>query len=325
MPAEADLLADRRRLRRKLTLWRGLAGLGVIGAIVAGGLAVGGKAMLNSTSSAHIARVTISGVISGDKRTLDMLKNVAESKAAAVIVTVNSPGGTTTGSEALYDAIRKIGETKPVAAVIDGTAASGGYIAALGTDRIIARQTSIVGSIGVLFQFPNVSRLMDTVGVKLEEIKSSPLKAAPNGFEPTSPEARAALQKVVDDNYDWFKRLVHERRKLTDAELGAVSDGRVHSGRQALALKLIDGVGGEKDAIAWFESEKKVAKDLPVRDWRRSGESTTMGLWSLGARLARASGLEPLAQILARAGEDQDSQNLDGVMALWQPRFEVQR
>ena len=108
MPADADLLADRRRLRRRLTLWRGLAGLGVIGAIIAVGLAVGGRDLIASTSGPHIARVTISGVISGDKRTLAMLKNVANSKASAVIVTVNSPGGTTTGSEALHDAIRAI-------------------------------------------------------------------------------------------------------------------------------------------------------------------------------------------------------------------------
>lgn len=325
MPAEADLLADRRRLRRKLTLWRGLAALGVIGAIVAGGFLLGGKDLINSTSSAHIARVTISGVISGDKRTLDLLKNVAESKASAVIVTINSPGGTTTGSEALHDAIRAIAAKKPTAAVIEGTAASGGYIAALGTDRILARQTSLVGSIGVLFQFPNVSGLMNTVGVKLEEIKSSPLKAAPNGFEPTSPEARAALQKVVDDNYDWFKRLVKDRRKMDDSELGVVADGRVHSGRQALAYKLIDGIGGEKEAIAWFESEKSVTKDLPVRDWKRSGESTAMGLWSAGARIAQAVGLEPLARILLLAGEQPDGLSLDGPLALWQPHLESRR
>ena len=322
MSAEADLLADRRRLRRKLTLWRGLAALGVIGAIVASGFLLGGKDLVSSTSGPHIARVTISGVISGDRRTLDMLKNVADSKASAVIVTVNSPGGTTTGSEALYDAIRVIAEKKPTATVITGTAASGGYIAALGTDRILARQTSLVGSIGVLFQFPNVSGLMNTVGVKLEEIKSSPLKASPNGFEPTSPEARAALQRVVDDNYDWFKRLVRDRRKLNDSELGVVSDGRVHSGRMAVTLRLIDGIGGEKEAIAWFESEKAVAKDLPVRDWRRSGESTTMGLWSAASKVARAMGLEPLARILVMAGEQPDGLNLDGPLALWQPELD---
>lgn len=323
MSAEADLLADRRRLRRKLTLWRALAALGLVGAVVAGGLMLSGTRIVG-TASPHIARVTISGLITGDKRTLDLLKSVADSKASAVIVTINSPGGTTTGSEALYDAIRVIAAKKPVAAVVDGMAASGGYIAALGTDRIVARQTSLVGSIGVLFQFPNVSRLMDTVGVKLEEIKSSPLKAAPNGFEPTSPEARAALQKVVDDNYDWFKRLVRERRQLSDGELSVVSDGRVHSGRQALALKLIDGVGGEKEAIGWFETAKNVSKGLPVRDWRRS-DSPTMGLWSFAATVSRALGLETVAAFLAVAGQEHELLKLDGPLALWQPRPESQR
>jgi protease-4 len=323
MSAEADLLADRRRLRRKLTLWRGLAGIGAIGVVVTVGLVAGGREIIG-TAGPHIARVTISGVISGDKRTLDLLKNVADSRASAVIVTVNSPGGTTTGSEAIYDAIRVIAAKKPVAAVIDGTAASGGYIAALGTDRIVARQTSLVGSIGVLFQFPNVSRLMDTVGVKVEEIKSSPLKAAPNGFEPTSPEARAALQKVVDDNYEWFKRLVRDRRQLSESELVTVSDGRVHSGRMAVTLKLIDGIGGEKEAIAWFESEKNVVKDLPVRDWKRSGESNSIGLWSLLSRLAGVAGLEPLSRLMRLAAETSDGLNLDGPLALWQPHLERQ-
>ena len=105
-------------------------------------------------------------------------------------------------------------------------AASGAYIAALGADRIFVRGNSIVGSIGVLVEYPNVSGLMDKVGVKLESIKSSPLKAAPNGFEPTSDEARAAMAALVADSFDWFKALVKERRHLSDDELAAsTTDG----------------------------------------------------------------------------------------------------
>jgi protease-4 len=222
----------------------------------------------------------------------------------------------------LFDALRRLAAKKPMVSVVDGLAASGGYIAALGSDRIVARQTSLVGSIGVLFQFPNVGRLLDTVGVKLEEIKSSPLKAAPNGFEPTSPEARAALQSVVDDNYDWFKRLVRERRHLSDPEVAAVSDGRVHSGRQGAVLKLIDEIGGEPEAIAWLEREKGVAKDLAVRDWRRRSESSSYGLWSAGEALARAAGFETVASFIARAAEQPIGLRLDAPLALWQPAVE---
>lgn len=321
MSSDADLLADRRSLRRKLTLWRLLAVLGVIAVAVIGGLAWRGVGPV-SASSAHIARVTISGFISGDRRTLELIKSLEDSRAAAVLVKIDSPGGTVSGSEAIYDALRRLAAKKPMVAVVDGLAASGGYIAAVGSDRIVARQTSLVGSIGVLFQLPKVGSLMDTLGVKVEEIKSSPLKAAPNAFEPTSPEARAALQRVVDDNYDWFKRLVRERRNLADPEVAVVSDGRVHTGRQAAALKLVDEIGGEPEAIAWLEREKGVAKNLKIRDWRRRSESSSFGLWSAGEAMARAAGLETLAIVLARAAEQPLGLRLDAPLALWQPALE---
>ncbi len=147
-------------------------------------------------------------------------------------------------------------------------AASGAYIAALGADRIFVRGNSIVGSIGVLVEYPNVSGLMDKVGVKLESIKSSPLKAAPNGFEPTSEEARAAMAALIADSFDWFKGLVKDRRGLSDEELAKVDDGRVFTGRQGLPLKLVDAIGDEREAIAWLEKDRGVAKNLPVRDYK---------------------------------------------------------
>lgn len=321
MPSDADLLADRRSLRRKLTLWRLLAVLGVIAVAVVAGLAWSGRTP-GSLSGAHIARVTISGFISGDRRTLDLLKSLETSRASAVIVRIDSPGGTVAGSEALFDGLRRLSAKKPTIAVVDGLAASGGYIAAMGADRIVARQTSLVGSIGVLFQLPNVAQALTTLGVKVEEVKSSPLKAAPNGFEPTSPEARAALQRIVDDNYDWFKRVVRERRKLTDAEVAVVSDGRVHTGRQGAELKLVDQIGGELDAVAWLERERGVAKDLRIRDWRRRSESSSFGLWSLAEVAARTAGFDTLATAMARAAEQPFGLRLDAPLALWQPASE---
>nr|WP_047576933.1 signal peptide peptidase SppA [Methylobacterium sp. ZNC0032] len=322
MSSDADLLADRRSLRRKLTLWRVLAVLGVIVAAVIGGLAWKGDGAAD-LSSAHIARITISGFISGDRRTLDLIKSVEDSKSvSAVVLRVDSPGGTTSGSEALHTALRQLAAKKPMVAVVDGVAASGGYIAAMGADRIVARQTSLVGSIGVLFQFPNVSTLLDTVGVKVESIKSSPLKAAPSGFEPTSPEAREALQRVVNDNYTWFKDMVRDRRHLAEGEVTTVSDGRVHSGRQAVGLKLVDQIGGEPEAIAWMEREKSVSKDLKVRDWRPRSGSSSYGLWSFAEAMARGAGLDALAATIARAADQPVGLRLDAPLALWQPAAE---
>lgn len=318
MALEADHIADRRSLRRKLTLWRALAVLGVLAVIGVIGVRWGNIGNLAGLEQ-RVARITISGIITGDKATLELIRRVAASPAPAAIVHISSPGGTVTGSEALYLELRKLAAKKPTVAVVDGMAASGGYVAALGADRIFAQQTAIVGSIGVLMQIPNVGKLLDSVGVKVEEVKSSPLKAAPNGFEPTSPEARAALQRVVDDSYDWFKKLVRERRSLTDAELAAVSDGRVHTGRQGLPLKLVDALGNEDDARDWLAREKSISRTTPVRDWKPRAESDPLGLWSAAARLAQAAGLDPLARVIDTAASLPPGMRLDGPLALWQP------
>src|SRR6476469_4377339 len=235
MALDADTIVDRRRMRRKLTFWRVFAILIVIGAVVAVGAAlrVPGTDVLTGQASGSIARVTITGLIRGDQERVEALERLGKSRARAVIVHINSPGGTTSGSEQLHDSLMRLKEQKPLVVVVDGLAASGGYIAAIAADHIVAQDTSLVGSIGVLFQYPNFTDLLKTLGVKVEEIKSSPLKAAPNGFEPTSPEARAAIESIVMDSYAWFKGLVQSRRLLAGEQLDRLADGRVFTGRQA--------------------------------------------------------------------------------------------
>src|SRR3982074_1814104 len=257
MALDADSIVDRRRMRRKLTFWRVFATLVVICAVVAVGAAlrVPGTDVLTGQPSGSIARVTITGLIRGDQERVEALERLGKSRARAGIVHINSPGGTTAGSEQLHDSLMRLKEKKPLVVVVDGLAASGGYITAIAADHIIALETSLVGSIGVLFQYPNVSDLLKTLGIKVEEIKSSPLQAAPHGFEPTSPEARAAIAAIVMDSYDWFKALVKDRRRLDDRQLTAVADGRVFTGRQAVGLKLVDALGNERDALAWLERE----------------------------------------------------------------------
>ena len=251
MSLDSDVIVDRRRIRRKLTFWRVVAALLAIAAIAVVGMTVtpAGRAFTNAGS---IARINIEGLIRSDQDRVEALDRLANSKAAAVIVHINSPGGTTAGSEQLYDALVRLKAKKPLVVVVEGLAASGGYITAMAADHIVAQQTSLVGSIGVLFQFPNFTDLLKTVGVKVEEVKSSPLKAAPNGYEPTSPEARAALDLLVKDSYAWFRGLVKQRRGMDDTLLDTVADGRVFTGHQALHLKLVDQLGDEKTAVAWL-------------------------------------------------------------------------
>ena len=194
MSLDADLIVDRRRMRRKLTFWRVLA-IAVIVLAIAGAAALASNRIGFAGVRPYIARVTIEGLIRGDRDRVKQLDRLAQSSTArAVIVHVDSPGGTTAGSEQLYDSLSRLREKKPLVIVVDSMAASGGYITALAGDHIVAQQTSLVGSIGVLFQYPNVADLLDKIGVKVESVKSTPLKASPDGFEPTSPEARAALE-----------------------------------------------------------------------------------------------------------------------------------
>src|SRR5438477_3753997 len=242
MSLDSDIIVDRRRIRRKLTFWRVLAALIAIAAIAGFALVATPGARGTFASAGSIARVQIDGLIRSDSDRTQALERLENSQAAAVIVHINSPGGTTAGSEQLHDALMRLKAKKPLVVVVEGLAASGGYISAIAADYIVAQQSSLVGSIGVLFQFPNFTELLKTVGVRVEEVKSSPLKAAPNGFEPTSPEARAAIDALVKDSYAWFRGIVKERRSMDDGLLEKVADGRVFTGRQAVELKLVDAI-----------------------------------------------------------------------------------
>lgn len=308
-------MVDRRRLRRQLSFWRVLAFL-ITGAAIIGAAAYFSSAS-TSAGQPHIARLKIEGVITGEQSTIDLIRGIGASQAMGVVITIESPGGTTTGAEKLYEEIRLLAARKPVVAVVGSMAASGGYIAALGADRIFASGNSLVGSIGVLFQYPNVSKLMDTIGVSYETVKSSPLKAAPNGFEPTSEAARAALAALVADSFDWFKALVKERRTMSEAELAVVSDGRVFTGRQGLPLKLVDALGNEKDAIAWLETQKNVPSGLPVRDWKKERSFERLGFLGMAQAAFEVVGFEPAARLAQQLSNQQPTQ-LDGLLVIWQ-------
>jgi protease IV len=319
---DAELMADRRRLRRKLSFWRVLGVLALLIAVITAGAMLADRSGLPGLPGKQIARVSVGGFITGNQRTSDLLKRVGEADdVSGVVIAINSPGGTTSGADELYQNIRQLAAKKPLVAFVDGTAASGGYITAIAADHIVARETALVGSIGVIFQYPEVSELLDKLGVKVEDIKSTPLKAEPSGVRPTSPEARQALQEVVNENYEWFKRLVKQRRRLSDTELAAASTGQIFGGRGGLRLRLVDQLGSERDAIAWLEREKGVAKDLPVRDWRPRGDST-LSLWSLAAVGADLVGLESAAERLRRVATNAGAVQLDGLLAVWHPAAE---
>jgi protease-4 len=321
MAMRADDLIDRRRLRRKLTFWR-IAAF----AIAAICLASAGAWMLREdfggAAADHIAKIRIDGTITEDEELLERLEKVRESRSVkGVILSIDSPGGTTAGGEAIFDQVRKLAADKPVVAQVGTLAASAGYMIATASDHIVARKSSIVGSIGVLVQFPDVTGLMDKIGVKLEEVKSSPLKAEPSPFNPTTDEERAMVRSMILDSYDWFVGLVAERRPLTRSEAAALADGSIFTGRQALEKKLVDELGGESEAIGWL-STKGVDGKLKVVEWKARGEGWFLSSEALATAAARLIGLpDQGAGLLRELGGERLF--LDGLLSVWQPEKAV--
>lgn len=319
MTFEADQIVARRRLRRQVSFWRaGAVVLAVIAAIALVSSGNGDGAF--SRLSDHVARVHVDGFISGDEKTLKLFKTIAESnRVKAVIMHIDSPGGTTVGAEALFEAVRKVAEKKPVVAVMNSVAASGGYATAVAADHVIARGNTITGSIGVIFQWPDVSQLMNSLGVKVEELKSGELKAEPSPFKPASDRVKAVAMQMIRDSFDWFVALVAERRRLPIERVRLLADGRVYTGRQALQEKLIDGVGGEDAAINWLATVKGIPQGTQIVDWKTEDGfgSTGFGFSALKGVL-RGLGLDGLARGLDRAVASGGVQ-LDGLLSVWHP------
>jgi protease-4 len=296
---DADAILDRRRLRRRLILWRLLAAVAVMALIAVG---VGKFA---TRGDSHVARLSIDGFISEDRERGEAIeKLIDEDDVEAVIVRINSPGGTTTGSEQIYHSLRRVAAEKPVVAVIGTIGTSGGYIVAIAADHIIARETSLTGSIGVLFQTAEFTGLLEKLGIKPFTLKSSPLKGQPSPLEPVSEAVRESLSILLKDSFDWFTGLVRERRNLDGATLEAATDGRVFSGRQAIKLRLIDGLGGEKAARRWLHDSHDISEALPVRNvrWGDKAGLIARTLDTLGGKLFKNERL-----------------TLDGLLSVWQP------
>lgn len=296
---DADHLVTRRRLRRRLGVWR-LVAVVALAAVV--GLAVG---RWGGLSREHIARLTVDGLIVEDTNRDDRLAAVArDGDAKALIVRINSPGGTVVGGEALYRQLRLVSEHKPVVAVLGEVATSAAYMGALGTDRIIGRDGTITGSIGVILQSANITGMLAKLGIEPVVIKSDPLKAQPNPLEDLTPRARESIERVILDMQAMFVDVVRKRRNLTGAQVSAVADGRIFTGRQAVEAGLIDATGSDEDAREWLTRERDIDPGLQIRDvdiddpFVRLSEVVVRG-WQ------KAFFLEPL--------------KLDGLVSLWHP------
>jgi protease-4 len=303
--ADAHTVIAAETYRKSRGLWRVLAFLALAIAVVVG---LGRFALPDRPDGDYVARLVIDGTITTDRARLEAIAELAEDDAVrAVIVAINSPGGTTAGGEELYEALGQLRATRPTVAVIGELGASAAYMTAIASDRIFARRLSIVGSIGVLYQHVNAGKLLETVGVDLDKVASGPLKAEPDFDEPMDGAPRASIAALVDDSFQWFVDIVAERRGLTRPATLALADGRIVTGRVGVESGLIDAIGGELEAIAWLEAERELPDDLDIRTvWPRPEQGFDLIGTFLNGQARAALGL-PDGPI-----------TLDGLVSLWQ-------
>jgi protease-4 len=301
---EGELIAERRRLKRSRSLWRGAAIL-VAAATIA--VAAGGSDLARSYQP-YIAELRLSGVIVDDSELVEALADaMASHNAKALVLRIDSPGGTVVGGESFFRAVRAVAADKPVVAVLGEVAASGGYMVAIAADHIVAREGTITGSIGVLMQTADVTGLLGKLGVVPETIKSAPLKAVPSPFEALTEEGRAATRLLVDDMYDMFVGMVADRRNFDRQTALKLADGRVYTGRQAKANGLVDALGGIGEARDWLAT-KGVDGDLPMREIRVWRDEPLLG----GIARSAVSAMFGKTYLPERL-------RLDGLVAVWHP------
>jgi protease-4 len=304
MSLETDLLLDRRRLKRHLFLWRGFA---VLAVLLCALLLAGREGALPHRP--HLARLSVTGLISENRKLTETVTALAKDDSVqALIVFIDSPGGSVAGGESLHAAIARVAAVKPVVSVMGGTAASAGYMVAVPAARIWAREATLTGSIGVLLETGEVSGLLANIGITADAITSGPLKDQPSFTRKLTPEGREVLHGLVMDMYDQFVGMVASGRHMDPDKVRELADGRAYTGRQALKLGLIDAIGGEADARAWLAAQRHIPVSLPVQDVR----TETLAQRALGASLGTV--LEGTLKTLLSQGL-----RLDGAWAVWQP------
>jgi protease-4 len=318
MSLDADNMIVRRKMRRRVSFWRAICiALGVV-TLVALAYGSNGSGFNLGKRADHVARIRVEGMITGDTKTLDMLRKIEKAKQVkALLIHIDSPGGTTAGSEAIYERLRAIAKDRPVVAVMNTVAASGGYITAIAADHIVARGNTITGSVGVIFQWAQVEQLLSNIGIAMQERKSGEQKAEPNMFSEPSAETLAVTDEMIRDSFVWFTDLVQERRKLSAPQMTLISDGRVFTGRQALTAKLVDKLGGEDEAIDWLSTEHKISRDMKVVEWEpeASDKVGSLGLFGL-SKVARWLGFSAAVDAL-----EARTVKLDGLLVLWHPNL----
>ena len=194
----------------------------------------------------------------------DLLDIADNDKIKAVVLRINSPGGSAYGSEQIWKAVSVVKSKKPIVVSMGDYAASGGYYIACNTDRIFAQPTTLTGSIGIFGIFPNIGGLTDKLGIKFDNVKTNKYSDFGATYRPMSTEERVILQRYINNGYELFTKRCAEGRDMNIDSLKAIAEGRIYSGTDAMRLGLVDEMGGLEEAIA-FAAKKANISDYTLK------------------------------------------------------------
>ena len=220
-----------------------------------------------------IGIINVKGVIVESEEVIaDLIAFREDAKVRAIVLRVDSPGGTVGASQEIYDEVRRTNKVKPVVASMASVAASGGLYVSLGAAKIMANPGTLTGSMGVIFKFANLEGLFEKIGYKSEVVKSGRLKDIGSSARPMTYEERQVLQALIDSVYDQFVEAAAASRSLPESEVRKIADGRIFSGAQAKEYGLVDKLGNFTDAVllaaklAGFKSEGVPTLIYPEKD-----------------------------------------------------------
>lgn len=299
MSFSADRLLERIKLKSQVNIFRNICIL--LAVIIA--LLLLSKSFDFSQATQYVARLQINGVIvTSDKRVKKINELKTNSAVKALILHIDSPGGTIVGGETLYNSVRDFAKVKPVVITMGNVAASGGYMVAMGGDYIFANAGTITGSVGVILQSYNMVKLADKIGVGLTVFKSGNMKAVPNPSQEITSEQRKIVQSAIDEMQKYFLGLVKQKRKLSQEQINIISDGRIFTGKQALKNNLIDEIGGTDEALNWLKTNKNLSNDIKIRNVSVKKNNNIIDQLS--------------TKILGKT-LNSDINNMNGLMAIW--------
>ncbi|MBS1064913.1 signal peptide peptidase SppA [Gluconobacter kondonii] len=260
MSAELNLFLTNQTKHRQLVFWRVGALVAFCSALVISMMGHSGSVGSNFTNRPHIVRLTITGVVQNNVSQIVRALKQAQSApdVTGLLLVVDSPGGGVTGGERLHDAIKRFAAVKPVSVSMGDMGASAAYMLSVPAQHIVALPSTLTGSIGVIFQRPDVSVGLGRLGIGVDAITSGAMKDQTDPTSALTPEGRQMLQGIVNDLFAQFVSMVADGRHLTEEKVRSMADGRAYTGRQAIALGLVDELGDEDAARLWLRKRLNI-------------------------------------------------------------------